>query len=238
MKKTLNARYDSADIFEYARSISTVPVRDWRKNDGWSPRWEGRKESGTGRTRTTVERSNNELKEYCLSPKLYSRGKNSHVAIRLAILLFKIKRIRRTLQREQAKATWPNTTNSKWLKTFSNGAGRSYPNSEALSALLHIYAVTITKRFTDFRFAKTSPPADCVLMSNWSNRYIQQSRNSSRRLPICSTRLTWLLTTSSVSNFFQITTFMKAPFRFCRGRVQSWVLVHFILWAAIINGLD
>ena len=52
------------------------------------------------RARTTVERTNSELKEYFLPEKLYSRGRRGIFQIELSILLPDIKKILARLKAE------------------------------------------------------------------------------------------------------------------------------------------
>ncbi len=53
------------------------------------------------RSRTTVERTNSELKECCLPSQLYSRGKKAIFQIELAILMTDIKKMLAGLKTEK-----------------------------------------------------------------------------------------------------------------------------------------
>ena len=50
------------------------------------------------KARTTVERTNSELKDCFLAPKLYSRGEKSIFDLKLAVLLLTIKKIKHVIQ--------------------------------------------------------------------------------------------------------------------------------------------
>ena len=57
------------------------------------------------KARTTVERTNSELKDCFLAPKLFSRGKSSIMDLKLAVLMLTMKKIRKVARMlEERKA--------------------------------------------------------------------------------------------------------------------------------------
>lgn len=97
----MDGGYSSKDIVSFAKELGVVPVIDFKANrNGLKPEMDKAKKVRY-KARTTVERTNSELKDCFLPPKLYSRGKGSLLDLQFAVLLLTIKKIRNRLLEEQ-----------------------------------------------------------------------------------------------------------------------------------------
>lgn len=98
----MDGGYSSGRIESFVRDSGKVPVIDFKASrNGDKPEMDPAKKYRY-RSRTTVERTNSEMKECFLPAKLYSRGKNALFEIELAILLTTIKRMDMVLKEERA----------------------------------------------------------------------------------------------------------------------------------------
>jgi IS5 family transposase len=98
----MDGGYSSGRIESFVRDSGKVPVIDFKASrNGDKPEMDPAKKYRY-RSRTTVERTNSEMKECFLPAKLYSRGKNALLEIELAILLTTIKRMDMVLKEERA----------------------------------------------------------------------------------------------------------------------------------------
>ena len=97
----MDGGYSSNDIESFAMELGVVPVIDFKADrNGVKPEMDPAKKIRY-RSRTTVERTNSELKDCSLPPKLYSRGRCSLFDLQLSVLLLTIKKIRNRLIEEQ-----------------------------------------------------------------------------------------------------------------------------------------
>lgn len=98
----MDGGYSSGRIESFVRDSGKVPVIDFKASrNGDKPEMDPAKKLRY-KARTTVERTNSEMKECFLPAKLYSRGKNALFEIELAILLTTIKRMDMVLKEERA----------------------------------------------------------------------------------------------------------------------------------------
>ncbi len=97
----MDGGYSSSAIESFARDIGVIPVIDFKADrNGSKPEMDQAKKIRY-RARTTVERTNSELKDCFLPPKLYSRGACSLFDLKLSVLLLTIKKIRNRLIEER-----------------------------------------------------------------------------------------------------------------------------------------
>ena len=97
----MDGGYSSSDIESFAKELGVVPVIDFKADrNGVKPEMDPAKKIRY-RSRTTVERTNSELKDCFLPPKLYSRGGCSLLDLQLSVLLLTIKKTRNRLIEEQ-----------------------------------------------------------------------------------------------------------------------------------------
>lgn len=99
----MDGGYSSSDIINFTKDqMDAVPVIDFKADsNGIKAEMEPAK-AYRYRSRTTVERTNSELKDCFLAPKLYSRGKISIMDLKLAILLLTLKKIRKVSKKKAA----------------------------------------------------------------------------------------------------------------------------------------
>ena len=102
----MDGGYSSSDIVEFtADNMDAVPVIDFKADvNGVKEEMDPAKKDRY-KARTTVERTNSELKDCFLAPKLFSRGKNSIMDLKLAVLMLtmkKIKKVARMLEKRKA----------------------------------------------------------------------------------------------------------------------------------------
>jgi hypothetical protein len=96
--------YSSGRIASFVSGSGKVPVIDFKASrNGDKPEMDPAKKYRY-RSRTTVERTNSEMKECFLPDKLYSRGRNALLEIELAILLTTMKRMGMLLKKESRAA--------------------------------------------------------------------------------------------------------------------------------------
>ena len=96
----MDGGYTSRRIEDFASSIGKVPIIDRHADrSGYKEEMDPAK-AWRYRSRTTVERTNSELKECFLPEKLYSRGKRGIFQIELSILMLDIKKIAARLRAE------------------------------------------------------------------------------------------------------------------------------------------
>ncbi len=98
----MDGGYSSSDIEDFTRSAGYTPIIDFKANSKGEKREMSEDEKLRYKKRTTVERTNSELKECFLINKLYSRGANAHFDIQLALLLLTVKKIRENLKTEKS----------------------------------------------------------------------------------------------------------------------------------------
>lgn len=97
----MDGGYSSHEIESFARELGVVPVIDFKADrNGCKPEMDKAKRIRY-RARTTVERTNSELKDCFLPPKLFSRGVCSLLDLQFAVLLLTIKKIRNRLIEER-----------------------------------------------------------------------------------------------------------------------------------------
>lgn len=99
----MDGGYSSCDIEDFTRSAGYTPIIDFKANSKGEKREMTEDEKLRYKKRTTVERTNSELKECFLINKLYSRGGKAHFDIQLGLLLLTIKKIRENLNKEQSE---------------------------------------------------------------------------------------------------------------------------------------
>ena len=89
----------------YADMIERKVIIDQRASRGIAPLPMDKPEAERYKARTTVERTNSELKDGYLPDKIYRRGCHARYDIGLAILLTTLKKVRNVLlAREEARA--------------------------------------------------------------------------------------------------------------------------------------
>ena len=96
----MDGGYTSRRIEDFASSIGKVPIIDKHTDRGGNKEEMDPAKAWRYRSRTTVERTNSELKECFLPEKLYSRGKRGIFQIELSILMLDIKKIIARLRAE------------------------------------------------------------------------------------------------------------------------------------------
>lgn len=99
----MDAGYSSSEIEDFAMMNEIYPIIDFKANSKGEKKAMSEDEALLYKKRTTVERTNSELKECFLIEKLYSRGAKAHFDIQLAVLLLTIKKIRENLKSKQLK---------------------------------------------------------------------------------------------------------------------------------------
>jgi IS5 family transposase len=99
----MDGGYSSSDIEDFTREAGYTPIIDFKANNKGEKREMTEDEKLRYKKRTTVERTNSELKECFLISKLYSRGAKAHFDIQLALLLLTVKKIRENLNKEQTE---------------------------------------------------------------------------------------------------------------------------------------
>ena len=99
----MDGGYSSAQIEEYSHSIGVVPVIDFKADRNGNKREMDKAKKERYKARTTVERTNSELKECFLPSKIYSRGNNALFDLQLSVLLITQKRIKQRLILEREK---------------------------------------------------------------------------------------------------------------------------------------
>lgn len=97
----MDAGYSDSEIEDFALTNEIYPIIDFKANSKGEKKAMSEDEALIYKKRTTVERTNSELKECFLIEKLYSRGAKSHFDIQLAVLLLTIKKIRENLKQDQ-----------------------------------------------------------------------------------------------------------------------------------------
>ena len=100
----MDGGYSSKEIANFTKTLNAVPIIDFKANrNGVKPEMDIALKQ-IYKARTTVERTNSELKDCFLPPKLFSRGNNSIMDLKLSVLLLTIKKIRHvTLQAKNKK---------------------------------------------------------------------------------------------------------------------------------------
>lgn len=96
----MDGGYTSQRIEAFASSIGKVPIIDRRADRNGNKKEMKPCKAERYKARTTVERTNSELKECFLPGKLYSRGKKGIFQIELSILMLDIKKISARLRAE------------------------------------------------------------------------------------------------------------------------------------------
>ncbi len=97
----MDGGYSSKDIESFAKELGVVSVIDFKADrNGEKPEMDQAKKIGY-KARTTVERTNSELKDCFLPPKLYSRGRCSLLDLQFSVPLLTIKKIKNRLIEEQ-----------------------------------------------------------------------------------------------------------------------------------------
>ena len=96
----MDGGYTSQRIEAFASSIGKVPIIDRRADRNGNKKEMEPCKAERYKARTTVERTNSELKECFLPGKLYSRGKKGILQIELSILMLDIKKISARLRAE------------------------------------------------------------------------------------------------------------------------------------------
>ena len=97
----MDGGYSSKDIESFVKELGAVPVIDFKADrNGLKQEMDPAKKIRY-KSRTTVERTNSELKDCFLPPKLYSRGRCSLLNLQFSVLLLTIKKIRNRLIEEQ-----------------------------------------------------------------------------------------------------------------------------------------
>ena len=100
----MDGGYTSERIESFAHSIGKVPIIDSHADRRGNKKEMEPCKAERYKARTTVERTNSELKECFLPEKLYSRGKRGIFQIELSILMLDIKKITARLRAEAKKA--------------------------------------------------------------------------------------------------------------------------------------
>lgn len=94
----MDGGYSSNDISEFTKTLDAVPIIDYKADrNGVKIAMDPAKKIRY-KARTTVERTNSELKDCFLAPKLYSRGEKSIFDLKLAVLLLTLKKIKHVIQ--------------------------------------------------------------------------------------------------------------------------------------------
>ena len=96
----MDGGYTSRRIEDFASSIGKVPIINKHADRSGHKEEMDPAKAWRYRSRTTVERTNSELKECFLPEKLYSRGKRGIFQIELSILMLDIKKIAARLKAE------------------------------------------------------------------------------------------------------------------------------------------
>lgn len=96
----MDGGYTSERIETFAHSIAKVPIIDRHADRNGNKKEMEPCKAERYKARTTVERTNSELKECFLPGKLYSRGKKGIFQIELSILMLDIKKISARLRAE------------------------------------------------------------------------------------------------------------------------------------------
>ncbi len=96
----MDGGYTSRRIEDFACSIGKIPIIDRHADRNGTKKEMDPAKAWRYRSRTTVERTNSELKECFLTEKLYSRGKRGIFQIELSILMLDIKKIAARLRAE------------------------------------------------------------------------------------------------------------------------------------------
>lgn len=97
----MDAGYSDSEIEDFALTNEIYPIIDFKANSKGEKKAMSEDEALIYKKRTTVERTNSELKECFLIEKLYSRGAKAHFDIQLAVLLLTIKKIRENLKQDK-----------------------------------------------------------------------------------------------------------------------------------------
>lgn len=97
----MDSGYSCPDIENAVRRMGKIPVIDWKAEKDGSKREMDQAKKQRYKARTTVERSNSEVKGCFLPDRLHSRGSKAKLDIEIAILLLTMKRMRMVLLREQ-----------------------------------------------------------------------------------------------------------------------------------------
>ena len=100
----MDGGYSSRDIRDFAYDhMDAIPVIDFKADrNGVKEEMDPAKKERY-KARTTVERTNSELKDSFLAPKLFSRGRNSIMDLKLAVLMLTIKKIRKAAKMIQER---------------------------------------------------------------------------------------------------------------------------------------
>ena len=101
----MDGGYSSEAIADCARRLGAVPIIDFKADRCGRKRPMAPDEAERYRKRTTVERSNGEMKECFLPARLRSRSFRARFDLRLAVLLLALKRMRLALLAERAAAS-------------------------------------------------------------------------------------------------------------------------------------
>ena len=99
----MDGGYSSRQIEKYSHSIGVVPIIDFKADRNGNKREMDGAKKIRYRARTTVERTNSELKECFLPTKIYSRGNNALFDLQLSVLLITQKKIKQRLILEEKK---------------------------------------------------------------------------------------------------------------------------------------
>ena len=100
----MDGGYSSRDIRDFTYDhMDAVPVIDFKADrNGVKEEMDPAKKERY-KARTTVERTNSELKDSFLAPKLFSRGRNSIMDLKLAVLMLTMKKIRKAAKMIQER---------------------------------------------------------------------------------------------------------------------------------------
>ena len=100
----MDGGYSSRDIRDFTYDhMDAVPVIDFKADrNGVKEEMDPAKKERY-KARTTVERTNSELKDSFLAPKLFSRGRNSIMDLKLAVLMLTMKKIRKAAKMIQKR---------------------------------------------------------------------------------------------------------------------------------------
>lgn len=99
----MDGGYTSGKIKEFASSIGKIPIIDRHTDRNGEKEEMDPARTHRYKSRTTVERTNSELKECFLPCKLCPRGKRAVFQIELSILMLDIKKITLRLRAEEEK---------------------------------------------------------------------------------------------------------------------------------------
>lgn len=101
----MDGGYSDKRIAQFLSSIGKVPVIDFKAvRNGIKPEMDMAKRSRF-KARTTVERTNSEMKENFLPYELYSRGRRAIFEIKLAVLLTTIRKMAAVLSAEAVRSS-------------------------------------------------------------------------------------------------------------------------------------